>query len=75
LDEISMIVSSVSSLYVASSNFALDYPYSDVADVKLHLLGQLLEPHREYFAVLNITPSEAGHLRESIAFLLAAHDH
>ena len=44
-----------------------------VADVKLHLLGQLLEPHREYFAVLNITPSEAGHLRESIAFLLRPH--
>ena len=34
-----------------------------------------LQPHREHFAVLNMTPSEAGHLRQSIAFLLAAHDH
>ena len=58
-----------------SSDIALDYAYSDVADVKLNLLGQLLQPHREHFAFLNIAPSKAGHLRESIAFLLAAHDH
>ena len=70
-----MIVSSVSSLDLSSFNLALDDAYSDVADVKLDLLVQLLQPHREHFSFLNIAPSKAGHFRGSIAFLLAAHDH
>ena len=70
-----MVVSLVTRLDVSSSYFALYYSNADVADVKLDLLGQFLQPHREHFAVLNMMPSEAGHLRKSIAFLLAAHDH
>ena len=69
-----MIVSSVSSLDLSSFNLALDDTHSDVADVKLDLLEQFFQPHREHFS-FDIAPSKTGHFRESIAFLLAAHDH